>query len=198
MRPYFDTNHVAGLLLLIVLLGWAAMELGQLSRGREARPGAIRIGGLSWWFAAGAVAAAANVVLYAAPHLVPAAAIGSGAVAFAVGLAMMVGGAVLRGWSFKTLGDYFTFNVMVSSDQPVITSGPYRLLRHPSYTGIFLVSAGLGVAGANWVGVAGLVLLPLALTIWRIHVEETALLATLGDRYRRYAAHHKRLVPAIW
>jgi len=80
----------------------------------------------------------------------------------------------------------------------VITSGPYRLLRHPSYTGILLVSAGLGVAGANWVGVAGLVLLPLALTIWRIHIEETALLATLGDRYRSYAVHHKRLVPAIW
>jgi isoprenylcysteine carboxyl methyltransferase (ICMT) family protein YpbQ len=40
----------------------------------------------------------------------------------------------LRGWSFAALGQYFTFTVMVSSDQPVVTAGPYRVLRHPSYT----------------------------------------------------------------
>ena len=59
-------------------------------------------------------------------------------------MAILVAGLVLRGWSFKTLGEYFTFTVMVSSDQPVITAGPYRLLRHPSYTGILLACAGAG------------------------------------------------------
>jgi protein-S-isoprenylcysteine O-methyltransferase Ste14 len=83
-----------------------------------------------------------------------------GAAAFAVGLVIMVGGVLLRGWSFKTLGEYFTFNVMVSSDQPVVTSGPYRLLRHPSYTGLLMFSAGIGVASANWVGLAGMTLPP--------------------------------------
>ena len=42
------------------------------------------------------------------------------------------------------------------------------------------------------------ILLPLAFILWRIHAEETALMATLGDRYRGYASHHKRLVPLIW
>ena len=121
-----------------------------------------------------------------------------GAAAFTVGLVIMVGGVLLRGWSFKTLGEYFTFNVMVSSDQPVVTRGPYRLLRHPSYTGLLMFSVGIGVASANWVGLAGMTLPPLALIVWRIHIEETALLATLGDRCRTYASHHKRLVPIVW
>jgi protein-S-isoprenylcysteine O-methyltransferase Ste14 len=87
---------------------------------------------------------------------------------------------------------------MVSPDQPVITSGPYRLLRHPSYTGILLVGAGVGLASANWAGLAAMTLLPLAVILWRIPVEEHALLATLGDRYRCYAARHRRLVPLVW
>jgi protein-S-isoprenylcysteine O-methyltransferase Ste14 len=87
---------------------------------------------------------------------------------------------------------------MTSADQPVITVGPYRLLRHPSYTGLLLACAGVGLALANWVAVAAMVVLPLAAVLWRIHAEENALLATLGDRYRAYADHHKRLVPLVW
>ena len=41
-------------------------------------------------------------------------------------------------------------------------------------------------------------LLPLAALLWRIHAEERALLTVLGDRYRAYAAQHKRLIPLIW
>ena len=52
--------------------------------------------------------------------------------------------------------------VMVGPDQPVVTAGPYRLLHHPSYTGVLLACAGIGLASANWVGLAGLALLPLA------------------------------------
>jgi protein-S-isoprenylcysteine O-methyltransferase Ste14 len=42
------------------------------------------------------------------------------------------------------------------------------------------------------------VIRPLAALLWRIHAEERALLATLGDRYRSYAAQHKRLIPLVW
>ena len=108
----------------------------------------------------------------------------------------MLAGIALRGWSFKALGEYFTRTAMVSPDQPVVTAGPYRLLRHPSYAGVLLACTGIGLASANWVGLAGLALLPLALILWRIHIEENALLTTLGDRYRAYAGHHKRLVPS--
>jgi protein-S-isoprenylcysteine O-methyltransferase Ste14 len=129
--------------------------------------------------------------------VVPAAAIRPAPVAFAAGLVILLAGLVLRGWSFKALGQYFTHTVMVSSDQPVIATGPYRVLRHPSYTGVILASIGVGLASANWADLAGVlfILMPL---LWRIHVEENALKATVGDRYCAYAAQHKRLVPLVW
>jgi protein-S-isoprenylcysteine O-methyltransferase Ste14 len=199
MKSYFDTSHAAGLVFLIVILSWGAMELAEYSQGQEARKGATRIGRRgSWIVAVMACVIGANVALYLGPHFVPAAAIRPAAAAFAVGLAILLAGLVLRGWSFKALGQYFTFTVMVSSDQPVVTVGPYRVLRHPSYTGVLLACAGVGLAAANWIAFAGLTLLPLILILWRIHIEESALLGTLGDRYRTYAAEHKRLVPLIW
>jgi protein-S-isoprenylcysteine O-methyltransferase Ste14 len=141
---------------------------------------------------------ALNVMLYLAPHFVPAAAIRPGAAAFATGLVILVAGLVLRGWSIKTLGDSFTFTVLVSADQPVISSGPYRVLRHPGYAGLLVACAGIGLASANWVSAAAAVVLPLTLLIVRIRIEERALLTTVGEPYRGYAAGHKRLVPLIW
>ena len=85
-----------------------------------------------------------------------------------------------------------------SADQPVVSAGPYRVLRHPSYTGLLLIMTGIGLASANWVGLAGMTVLPLAGILWRMHAEERALLTTLGDPYRAYAAQHKRLVPLVW
>jgi len=195
MKPYFETSHPAGLLLLIVTMAWGSMELSHASNIRDS---ATRVRGGGRRLAVMPVIIAASVMLYLAPHIVPAAAIRPGAAAFAAGLVVMLGGLVLRGWSIKTLGQYFTGRVMVSSDQPVITAGPYQLLRHPSYTGLLLACAGAGLTSANWVAVAAMVLLPLAAVLWRIHAEENALLVTLGDRYRAYAAQHKRLVPLVW
>jgi len=132
------------------------------------------------------------------PRVFPAATIRPAVSAFAAGTVILLSGLVLRGWSFKALGQYFTHTVMVSSDQPVITAGPYHVLRHPSYTGILLASVGIGLAAANWAELVVLPLLVLTPLLWRIHVEENALLATLGDRYAAYALHHKRLVPLVW
>jgi protein-S-isoprenylcysteine O-methyltransferase Ste14 len=198
MRPYFDVNHVAGLLVAFAVLVWLTMELAQFSQAVGRRKGAVRAGRGGFWLAGLVVLAATNAALYLAPRLVPAAAIRPGAAAFAAGFVIMMGGIALRGWSFRTLGRYFTFTVMVSADQPVVSSGPYRWLRHPSYTGILLVSAGIGLASANWAGLAALVLLPLALILLRIRTEENALLAMLGEKYRSYALRHKRLVPLVW
>lgn len=195
MKPYFDTSHLAGVLLLIVTLGWGAMEAAKASSTRE---GATKVGGGGGKFAVLPVAIAATAMLYLGPRIVPAAVIRPAAVAFAAGLVILVTGLVLRGWSIKTLDEYFTGTVMVSPDQPVITVGPYRVLRHPSYTGLLLAFIGVGLAAANWVSLAATFLLPLAAVLWRIRAEERALLTVLGDRYRAYAAQHKRLIPLIW
>ena len=195
MKPYFDTSHAAGALLLIAVLGWTMIEAAHLGNSRQ---DATKVGGAGRRFAAWPFLIAASAVLYLAPPLVPAAAIRPGAAAFAIGFVILLAGLVLRGWSIKTLGGYFTGSVKVSADQPVITAGPYRVLRHPSYTGLLLIMTGFGLASANWVGAAGMAVLTLAGLLWRIQAEERALLATLGDPYRAYAARHKRLVPLVW
>lgn len=195
MRPYFDINHAAGALLLVAVLCWGAIEAAHLG---NSRPDAARVSGGGRRLAAWPFLLAASAVLYLAPPLVPGAAIHPASVAFAIGLVILVAGLVLRGWAIKTLGGYFTAAVRVSTDQPVVSAGPYRVLRHPSYTGLLLAMAGVGLASANWVGLTGMVVFTLAGLLWRIHAEERALTSTLGDSYRAYAAQHKRLVPLVW
>ena len=195
MKPYFDTNHLAGLLLLVVMLGWGMMEIAHAG---NSRPGAIKVRGGGRWLILLPALTIATVLLHLAPRVVPAAAIRPGAAAFAIGMVILVAGLVLRGWSIMTLGEYFTGTVLVSADQPVVTAGPYGVLRHPSYMGAMLACIGVGLTAANWASLAGMALLPLAAILWRIRAEERALLATLGDRYRAYAARHKRLIPLVW
>lgn len=119
-------------------------------------------------------------------------------VAFAAGAAVLVAGVILRGWALVTLGQYFTVIVQVSPDRPVVSSGPYRFVRHPGYAGVMLATIGVGLMSGNWVGAAAMTFLSLIAVVRRIRIEESALIATLDGRYRAYAAAHKRLMPLVW
>ena len=197
MQPYYQT-HPVGLLYLLVLLGWYSMEIIQFFRQRQWRKGTTRIGPRGFWAAWVVYVIAAVVMLYLAPRIAPAAAIGHGAVAFAVGMVILIAGITLRMWAFQALGRYFTFTVRVSPDQPVVTAGLYHLLRHPGYAGGLLATIGIGVMWGNWGSLATISLPCLAIIVWRIHFEENALLTTLDVSYRSYASQRKRLVPLIW
>jgi protein-S-isoprenylcysteine O-methyltransferase Ste14 len=115
-----------------------------------------------------------------------------------VGFAVLVAGIALRVWSIQTLGRYFTYVVSVQAGQRVIEDGPYRLLRHPSYTGLLLAFGGTGLLLDNWLALALIVLIPLAAVLARIRAEEATLGRELGDVYRAYAARTDRLVPRVW
>jgi protein-S-isoprenylcysteine O-methyltransferase Ste14 len=124
--------------------------------------------------------------------------IGAPAVAAWIGLGLLWCGVALRLWSFRTLGRYFTFTVQTSDDQPVITSGPYRWIRHPSYAGMLVAVMGIGLCLGNWWSLVSLTVAVAGGLVFRIRVEERALLRDLGPDYGDYAATHKRLVPFIW
>ena len=117
---------------------------------------------------------------------------------WAVGIVAMVAGTVLRLWAVHALGAQFRRVVAVSPDQPVVTTGPYRWVRHPSYTGALLIFGGFGLALANAWSVLVLVVLPTLAYLRRIRVEEAELEAVLGERYTAYAAGRARLIPSVW
>ncbi len=80
----------------------------------------------------------------------------------------------------------------------MVRSGPYRLLRHPSYTGLLLALLGLGLALQTWLGLLALIVLPLIGVLLRIRVEESVLTEALGQDYVSYAAETQRLIPGLW
>lgn len=198
MNSFYYQTHTVGDLYLLAILIWYGTEIIQFFRQRHWRAGAARIGRRGFWLAFSACTIVSVTMLFLAPHIIPAAEIGNPPVTFAIGMVILVPGIALRLWSFQVLGRYFTFTVKVSPDQQVVTAGPYRLLRHPGYAGGLLATTGVGLQFGNWVSLAVLTLLTTAIILWRIHIEENALLTTVNDRYRSYALHHKRLVPLVW
>jgi protein-S-isoprenylcysteine O-methyltransferase Ste14 len=114
------------------------------------------------------------------------------------GVVMILGGVGLRRWAVDTLGPLFTITVQVGDDHRVVDTGPYRFVRHPSYTGGLLSMVGAGVALGDWASAAACLVFGTAAFVQRIVVEEQALQAGLGDEYEHFASGRKRLVPGVW
>jgi protein-S-isoprenylcysteine O-methyltransferase len=114
------------------------------------------------------------------------------------GAALVLAGVGFRVWAIRTLGRFFTRSVQVSVAQPVIDRGPYRLIRHPSYTGGIVAGLGIGLALRNPLSLAAIVAALAAGYVYRITVEERALLSAIGEPYRAYMARTHRLIPFIF
>ena len=140
MLPYFD-RHAIGNLLLIVIVCWFFLEFVLFMRVQERRDhsdGVVRTGRAGWWLLAGVCVIVTTVWMYLAPTLVPEATICRGAIAFTVGMVILVAGIGLRLWSVLALDRLFSATIRVRPDQAVVTAGPYRLVRHPCYAGSLL------------------------------------------------------------
>jgi len=114
------------------------------------------------------------------------------------GIVLIVAGIGLRAWSIATLGRFFQYRIKVQSGHQVVARGPYRYVRHPSYTGIALVLAGIALACDDVWGLVAVAVLG-GVGLWvRIRAEERQLTEALGADYERFAAGRKRLVPGLW
>ena len=116
----------------------------------------------------------------------------------AAGLMVMWIGLAIRIWSVIVLGSAFRTTVEVDGGQQIVDRGPYRLVRHPSYTGILLIALGYGLALGNWLSVVILLVIPLGTMLRRIAVEEATLTEVIGQPYIAYKERTKRLVPGLW
>jgi protein-S-isoprenylcysteine O-methyltransferase len=115
-----------------------------------------------------------------------------------VGTAIYVFGLALRWYAIIYLGRFFTVDVAIATDHRLIDSGPYRHVRHPSYTGALLVFLGIGLTLANWASLAAVTVPIFAVFARRMRIEEAALLEGLGAPYRAYMDRTKRLFPGIY
>lgn len=115
-----------------------------------------------------------------------------------IGVALLLSGLLLRWWSIIHLGRFFTVDVVIAADHRVVDSGPYRLIRHPSYTGVLLIIAGVALCFGNFASALVLIVPNLALLMQRMRIEEAALSQGLGEPYRTYMSRTKRLIPGIY
>ena len=179
----------------LTLAAWAVFELGLRVRERLRGKGdTVRDRGTRALIAVSLAAAIALAAVTASRGTAPRIA-GSYQ---AAGLILMWLGLAIRVWAIAALGSAFRTTVEVDVGQAVVSTGPYRWVRHPSYSGLLLIVSGIGLASGNWLALAICAVLPLPALLRRIHIEEAELTAVLGDRYRAYQAHTKRLVPGVW
>jgi len=114
------------------------------------------------------------------------------------GIAILIIGSFFRQYSIRILGKYFTPEVIVDANQPVIERGPYRWIRHPGYSGAFLMFLGIGLAFGSWLSLIVFFLAVYVVYSRRVRAEEKALLETIGEPYRVYMARTKRFIPFIF
>lgn len=113
-------------------------------------------------------------------------------------LLLFAAGIALRWSAIVTLGRFFTVDVQIARDHELVERGPFRLIRHPSYTGVLLAFSGFALSLANWASIL-VILLPIsAAFVRRMNVEEQALTGALGEPYLSYVRRTKRLLPGIY
>ncbi|MFA5105352.1 MAG: isoprenylcysteine carboxylmethyltransferase family protein [Candidatus Micrarchaeia archaeon] len=111
------------------------------------------------------------------------------------GLGIAACGIILRQWSIAVLGRHFTVRVQVREKASLITGGPYRFARHPSYTGSLMTFAGLPLAIGTWPGALLVFMVCMVAYAYRISVEEDALVEAFGAEYESYRKRTWKMFP---
>ena len=202
MTPLYNGGPVARTLTEVVLFLWLGTEawhgLGVAARTfREGRGlGTVGQDRLSGPVLIAGIGLAVGLGIRAAVFVPQAAIREFRPEIFGLGLALALAGIAFRWYAIARLGRFFNTRVTVVADQVVVESGPYRLVRHPSYTGVLLTVLGVLLCSTNWLTLACF-LLALPGFAYRIAVEEKALASGLGQPYRDYMRRTKRLIPFI-
>jgi protein-S-isoprenylcysteine O-methyltransferase Ste14 len=197
MLPLTYTHPLYAIAFCAVAMLVLALELPRIVNNRT-RDGAVTRDGGSLALLLGLlVLGTAGALLCAV--LLPDAALRSGREAiFWAGIILMLLGAAFRAYAIRVLGRYFVVTVAVGPDQRVIDVGPYRYIRHPSYSGALLVLLGLGLTLTNWASLAVLAACNLIGFAYRVNVEERALRDVLGSPYIAYMGRTHRFIPFVF
>jgi protein-S-isoprenylcysteine O-methyltransferase Ste14 len=116
---------------------------------------------------------------------------------FWLGVAVMVGGLLFAVWAREHLGSNWSRSVTIKQGHELITTGPYRVVRHPIYTGILAGFLGSAIALSQVRGFLAFVLIFIALWL-KLHREEQWMRSEFGETYATYAHHTAALVPYLF
>jgi protein-S-isoprenylcysteine O-methyltransferase Ste14 len=117
---------------------------------------------------------------------------------FWVGILLALFGMSLRIISILTLKQFFTLSVQVQNKQNLVQTGPYRILRHPAYTGSILTLLGIALSFRSPLGIAATAIVSAVVYSYRIKVEEREMENRFGLTYLLYMKSTWRLLPFIW
>lgn len=115
---------------------------------------------------------------------------------YPIGLILFVGGVALRLTAIRVLGRFYSHRIRLAESHTIVSRGPYRILRHPAYTGMIAAHLGFVICFFNWISLAILLFGLVPAVVVRIRFEERALFEL--DGYPEYARMRRRLVPLLW
>jgi protein-S-isoprenylcysteine O-methyltransferase Ste14 len=194
MNPWFGKT-----LMLIGIVSTIIIRAPHGGRSRkvtvvESRSGPLEIGLLALMWIAGMilplVAIFTPLLSFADYPLHPA--------AFAIGVVVLCLGIWLFYRAHADLGKYWSVSLEIREDHQLVTSGVYRLIRHPMYTAIFSQALAQALLLSNWLAGPSCLLAFLLMFVLRIGREEQMMLNKFGEAYSDYMNRTNRLIPHVW
>jgi protein-S-isoprenylcysteine O-methyltransferase Ste14 len=139
----------------------------------------------------------AAIVLYAVnPPWLSAFAIPFPAWARWIGVGLAATSIPLLAWVHHTLGKHWSTSVQLQEGHTLVTSGPYRWVRHPMYAVLFAFFIGVSLISAFWL-IVPLVVGSMLMLYMRLDKEEAMMIEQFGDAYRAYMRRTGRLLPHL-
>ncbi len=117
---------------------------------------------------------------------------------FAIGMALVIIGFIIRIYSIRTLKQYFTYSVAKVENHKLIETGLYKFIRHPGYLGQLIIFMGISISISNWLSVL-LMMVPVILGyLYRIKVEEKFMADQFGEDYHHYQDRTRKIIPLLY
>ena len=114
----------------------------------------------------------------------------------AICFAIFLAANAVRWWVIRSLGEHWNVQVMNSTRLGVITSGPFRYVRHPNYAAVFVEMLALPLLHCAWITAGVGAVAHLLVLSRRIHTEEHVLFA--DERYREAMSGKARFLPGLF
>ena len=114
------------------------------------------------------------------------------------GFTLFIVSCLIRWWGFKSIGKFFNPRVAIYDNHKLVTTGAYRNIRHPLYSGSLLSFIAIPMVFNSWGALLLMILITIPALVYRINIEEELLISHFGEEYITYSQKTKKMIPGIW